>query len=132
MELMLYACATVQAAIALLNLALASHMGWRPALEQLPPLIREVFYVHSLYISVTVGGLAAFTFAFAGDIASGDTQCIAVAWFIGAFWALRVVLQLGFYSSNHWVGKAKETAIHIALLAAFVSLSATYLYAALR
>jgi hypothetical protein len=49
---------------------------------------------------------------------------------IGAFWALRTVLQITFYSSSHWRGKAGRTAIHIILLGLYSGMAATYLLAA--
>jgi len=128
---LLYGCAASQILVALLNLCLPALLGWRTALANLPRLVREVFHVHSLFVSLTLLGFASLTFAFATDMAGDDPQADAVAAFAGVFWAVRVVVQLAYYSREHYRGKVGETVIHYVLLAVYGGMSAIYFTAGL-
>src|SRR5437870_7140344 len=70
LETLLRAAAAMQLGVALLNLALVRIMKWKPDLDRLPLLVREVFYIHSLFISITLAIFAVLTWRFTGDIAS--------------------------------------------------------------
>ncbi|MEW6160385.1 MAG: hypothetical protein AB1813_23365 [Verrucomicrobiota bacterium] len=120
-----------QIAVALLNLALVRIMGWKPDLDQLPLLIREVFYVHSWFISITLVLFGIFTWRFAIEMES-NLACRWLAAGIAFFWFFRTLLQVGYYSSSHWRGQPGRTVIHGTLLIAYGALSAIYACAAFR
>ena len=125
--------AILQFAIAILNLCLNRIMGWKEDLERMPLLIREVHQVHAWFISVTLLIFATITWRFSGDFATGaEPICRWLAAGIGLFWALRVVIQVAYYSSSHWRRKTGRTAIHIALLLIYGEFAAAYLLAAFR
>jgi len=46
----------------------------------------------------------------------GNPACRWLAGCIGSFWAIRTVLQVGYYSSSHWRGNLGRTIAHAALL----------------
>ena len=118
----------MQLAIAGLNLFLIPLLKWRPELARMPLLLREVFQVHLWFISVTLAIFGTLTCRFAGQIAGAhDSLARWLAASIGLFWLLRTCLQIGFYSGEHWKGKAKETCTHVALLLVYGGFSAVYL-----
>src|SRR5438132_8233708 len=99
LDFFLRAAALAQLGVAILNLALVRIMKWKPDLDRLPLLVREVFYIHSLFISITLAIFAVLTWRFAGDIASAaNPLCVWLAGVIGAFWAVRAVMQWTHYS----------------------------------
>ena len=123
--------AAAQLGIALLNLALPRIMRWREDLNHLPLLIREVFHVHTWFISVTLTIFAVMTWRFAAEMTT-NAVCRWLAAGIGFFWTLRTMLQVGYYSSSHWRGRPGRTAIHVLLLLiyggfAFVYMAALFL-----
>ena len=61
LELVLYAVAAAQLAVAVVNLFLVRLLGWRSELERMPLLVREVFVVHAWFISVTLAIFGAVT-----------------------------------------------------------------------
>ena len=131
LETILIAAAAFQLAIAVLNLFLVRLLDWRSELERMPLLLREVFTVHAWFISVTLLIFAALTWRFAPAMGSGSAEVYRwIAAGIGGFWALRTVLQLGYYSSTHWWGRLDRTLIHCALLLTYGGFAATYLVAA--
>lgn len=131
-ELALRAAACAQLGIALLNFSLVRLMRWKPDLDQLPLLIREVFNVHLVFISVTVATFAVLTWRFAGEIATGaDPAATWLAIAIGIFWAIRSIMQWTSYSSTHWRGDAIRTGLHWLLFLGYGAFAVVYLIAGL-
>lgn len=131
LELVLYVVAIAQLAVAVVNLFLVRLLGWRADLERMPLLIREVFVVHAWFISVTLAIFGAVTMRFAPEFALASHEVFRwLAAGMGAFWGLRTVLQITYYSSTHWKGRTDRTIIHIVLLLTYGGLAATYLIAA--
>lgn len=123
--------AVLQFGIALLNLFLSRLLGWREAILQMPLLVREVFWVHAWFISVTLVIFAVMTLRFARQMAGGGNPvCEWLAGAIGLFWLIRTVLQITYYSSSHWRGQLGRTIAHVALLVTYGGFAATYLWAA--
>src|SRR5216684_2746459 len=117
LSLLLLTAAGLQLAISVLNLFLVPLFKWKADLERMPLLLREVFQVHAWFISVTLAIFATMTWRFAPEMAAGgNLVCRWLAGCIGAFWAIRTVLQVAYYSSSHWRGQPGRTLAHVALL----------------
>ncbi|MGI9114993.1 MAG: hypothetical protein ACR2FX_08150 [Chthoniobacterales bacterium] len=131
LDLFLRAAAAAQFAIAILNLFLIRIMQWKPDLERAPLLIREVFRVHCIFISITLAIFAVLTWRFAGDMAHAAYPLATwLATAIGGFWIMRAAIQWLHYSPSHWRGNPTRTAMHWALFLGYGALSALYLTAA--
>ena len=131
LEVGLRIAALAQFAIAAINLSLVRLMDWRADLEQLPLLIREVFGVHVIFITITVGTFAVLTWRFASDIAMrGNPIGIWLAAAVGIFWVTRSVLQWTHYSQSHWRGDRTRTVLHWLLFFGYGALGVLYLVAA--
>lgn len=132
LELVLYFVAAAQLAVAVVNLFLVRLLGWKSELQRMPLLVREVFVVHAWFISVTLAIFGALTMRFAPEFATAPHEVFRwLAGGIGAFWALRTVLQITYYSTSHWKGRLDRTIIHIVLLLTYGGLAAAYLIAAM-
>ena len=70
LDLSLRAAALTQLAVAILNLFLVRIMKWKPDLDRAPLLVREVFRIHIVFISITLSIFAVLTWRFAHEIAS--------------------------------------------------------------
>jgi hypothetical protein len=127
MPVLLWLVALGQAMIAVLNLFLARLLHWEEAVGRMPQLVREVFHVHTWYISLTLAIFATLTWRFAPEL-----RVLPLGhWLAGAiaiFWGLRVLIQLGYYSGEHWRGQPSRLAVHVILL--FVYGGFTLVYAA--
>jgi len=131
LEFLLRTAALVQLAVAILNLWLVQIMKWKPDLERMPLLIREVFYIHCLFISITLAIFAILTWHFAGDIAlAANPLSVWLAVAIGLFWLIRSLLQWSHYSPSHWRGDGLRTAIHFLLFFGYGALATVYFAAA--
>ena len=118
-------------ALAALNLNLPQLLGWRDQLKALPTLMREVFYVHSWFISFTCALFGVLSWRFADTFATGSNEL--GAWFtagIGLFWSVRLILQWTYYSSRHWRGDGPKTLAHFTLTFVYGGWAALFLTAA--
>ena len=125
--------AAAQLAIALLNLFLVRLLGWKSELDRMPLLLREVFHVHSWFVSITLAIFGVTTLRLADAMAASSNE--ACRWLtagIGIFWAIRTVLQVTYYSGSHWRGKPVRTAMHVALLATYGGMALVYSLSAFR
>jgi hypothetical protein len=133
LELLLRLAALAQLGVALLNLFLVRIMKWRSELDTAPLLIREVFQIHIYFISITLAIFGALTWRFAGEIATAAHPiCVWLALGIGAFWAVRSVMQWSHYSTVHWRGDRLRTVIHWILFLGYGAFAAIYFTAAAR
>lgn len=131
LELGLRAAAAVQIGVALLNLSLIRIMKWKPDLDRMPLLIREVFRIHCYFISITLTIFGIITWRFAPEIAAAASPiAIWLAVGIGLFWLIRSAMQWFHYSPSHWRGDTPRTLIHFALFFGYGALATVYLAAA--
>ena len=132
LSLLLQIVGALQLAIAVLNLFLVRLLHWQKDLSRMPLLLREVFQVHAWFISVTLTIFAAMTWRFAAEMAGhANPACQWLAAGIGLFWAVRIVLQVTYYSSSHWRGQPGRTLAHVALLIIYGGFASLYLWTAL-
>src|SRR5438045_9713141 len=113
LEAALRAAAIAQFAVAILNLFLVRIMKWKPDLDRAPLLIREVFHIHVIFISITLSIFAVLTWRFVHEIASAaNPLAIWLTTVIGTFWIARSVMHWIHYSSNRWRRKRARTLHH--------------------
>jgi hypothetical protein len=133
LELLLRLAALAQLGVAVLNLFLVRIMKWERDLVSAPLLIREVFQIHIYFISITLAIFGALTWRFAAEIATAAQPiCVWLAIGIGAFWAVRSVMQWSQYSAAHWRGNSLRTAIHWMLFLGYGAFAVVYFTAAGR
>ena len=90
LELLLRAAAVTQLAVAVLNLTLIRIMNWKPDLERMPLLIREVFHIHVQFISITLAIFGVLTWVCAGEITAAATPlAVGFAISVAIFWGIR-------------------------------------------
>ena len=118
--------AAIQLCVAVLNLQLVRVLDWRPELQRMPLLVREVFQVHLWFISLTLTIFATLTWRFARDMAGTNEMADWLALGVGVFWSVRAVMQIAYYSARHWRGKLAPTFVHVALLLVYSCMSAVY------
>jgi hypothetical protein len=130
-ELALRVVALAQFAVAIMNLFLIRMMKWKPDLERAPLIIREVFRIHVVFISITLSIFGALTWRFAHEIAhAASPLAIWLAVAIGLFWLVRSAMQWTHYSASHWRGDLLRTVIHWALFLGYGAMATVYLTAA--
>ena len=127
LRVLLLVVAVLQMALALLNLGLVRILGWKQDLERLPLLIREVFHVHSWFISLTCALFGVITWRFGALLSTAGSDlgrwlCAGIA----IFWGVRAVIQVAYYSPSHWKGKPHLALAHVGFLVLYGGFTTVY------
>ncbi|HKR54372.1 MAG TPA: hypothetical protein VJR93_08500 [Chthoniobacterales bacterium] len=127
LELALRVAAIAQFAVAILNLFLIRLMNWKTDLDRAPLLIREVFHIHIIFISITLSIFALLTWRFVHEIAgAANPLAVWLATAIGLFWIIRSIMQWLHYSPRHWRGNRTRTLIHWTLFLGYGAMGIVY------
>ncbi len=100
MKELIWVAGGIHLAIIVANAPLPARLKVRENLAGVPQLIRQVFYVHWVYIVIVLGLFAALCFGFAPELAGETTLGRFLSAFMAAFWLLRIVLQAFYYDET--------------------------------
>jgi hypothetical protein len=131
LELFLRIIAVAQIGLAVLSFFLPRILDWKADIARMSLLVREVFEIHSWFISLTLATWGVLTWRFAHEMAHAPTGLSR--WLCGAialFWGIRCVLQWLHYSPAHWRGIPSRTVIHWACFVGYGLWAAVYAMAA--
>ena len=112
MELQLKIIGGLLIGLALLHIPFPRRFQWKSELSSLSLLNREMMYVHTLFIALTILLMGALCLFCAGDLINttlGNRVCLGLA----IFWGTRLAVQFFGYSSELWRGKKFETVVHV-------------------
>jgi hypothetical protein len=119
----------VHVSIILANIPLPSRLRVRDRLAGVPRFLRQIFYVHWVYIVIVLALFAALCFRFAAELAGGSALGKFLSAFIAGFWLLRIVLQLSYYDREV---RQENRALDSLYVVALILLVAIFGTAALR
>jgi hypothetical protein len=97
---LIWVAGAIHAGIVLANMPLPERLRVREKLASVPPFLRQIFYVHWLYIVLVVTLFSALCFGFARDLAGSSTLGRFLSAFLGGFWLLRILLQCFYYDAE--------------------------------
>lgn len=119
---LIWLAGAVQAGIVFANIPLPRRLRVRENLARVPAFLRQIFYVHWIYIVLVVGLFSALCFGFASDLTGATPLGRFLSAFLCAFWLLRVLLQWFYYDpeirrANRWLD-----ALYLLALAGLVAI----------
>jgi hypothetical protein len=79
------------------NVPLPGRLRVRERLAGIPRFLRQIFYVHWIYIVIVLGMFTAVCFGFAPELAGGSALGRFLSAFMAGFWLLRIALQVLYY-----------------------------------
>jgi hypothetical protein len=97
MKELIWAAGAIHLGIIAANIPLPGRLRVRERLAGVPRFVRQIFYVHWVYIVIVLGLFAALCFGFASDLAGASMLGRFLSAFMAGFWLLRIVLQLSYY-----------------------------------
>ena len=112
MELQLKIIGIFLIILAIIHIAFPKRFNWKDELSSLSLLNRQMMYVHTFFIAVTVLLMGLLCFTSSTELTKTDLGkkiCFGLA----LFWLLRLIIQFFGYSKTLWKGKTFETIIHI-------------------
>ena len=118
-------------ALALLHVAFPRRFRWREETAGLGLLTRQILYVHTFFIALTVFLMGLLCVTSADDLMHTELgRRISIG--LAAFWGIRLVIQFVGYSPELWRGKAFETTMHVLFSLFWAFLTLLFLRISLR
>lgn len=93
----IWGAGAVHVGIVMANVPLPGRLRVRERLAGIPRFLRQIFYVHWIYIVIVLGLFAALCFGFAPELAGGSRLGRFLSGFMAGFWLLRIGLQVLYY-----------------------------------
>lgn len=115
--------------LSIIHIVFPKYFKWKEELNSLSLMNRQMTYIHTLFIAVTVLLMGVLCLTSTEDLISTDLgKKISLGF--GLFWTLRLIIQFFGYSSKLWKGKVFETTIHIifSMLWAYISFVFLWIY----
>jgi hypothetical protein len=131
MELQLKIIGILLIILAIIHIVFPKRFNWKEELSSLSLINRQMMYVHTFFIAITVLLMGLLCFTSSKELIETDLGkkiCFGLA----LFWLIRLITQFLGYSSKLWKGKTFETVIHIIFSFLWVYLSCTFFAIALK
>lgn len=112
MELHYKITGTILLLLSLIHIVFPKYFKWSKELRVLSLLNRQMFYVHTFFIALTIFLMGMLCITSSKELIEthlGQTLSLG----FGVFWLARLLIQFFGYSSKLWKGKTIETTIHI-------------------
>jgi hypothetical protein len=102
-------------------------LQWKVDLAKLTPFNRKLMWVYGGFTVYTILAFGVMSLALHREILRGDRAALALAFFIGLYWLLRIVVDFAYFSHRDWPRGAASRIGHVLLTSLFVFLSASNL-----
>ena len=98
--------------LGLLHVTFPRYFKWRETLASVPRISREIMYVHTFFIALTVFLMGLLCITSTEEIVNASLgKKLAIG--LAVFWTIRLIVQFFGYSKELWKGKRFETIVHI-------------------
>jgi hypothetical protein len=119
---LIWLAGAVHAGIVFANIPLPRRLRVRENLAGVAAFLRQIFYVHWIYIVLVVGLFSALCFGFARDLAGASVLGRFLSAFVCGFWLLRVLLQWFYYDAEMRRANRLLDAVYLVALAALIAI----------
>jgi len=106
-------------------------LNWKSELSNLPPLMRQLFWIYGGYIVLSITSLGLLCIFFSDTLANGSPLSRAICAYAATFWGIRLALQPFLHAESHlmtsWLRMGYRT-----LTALFGTFTAILSFAVLR
>jgi hypothetical protein len=86
--------------ILLASAAVPQALDWKKSLQRLDPLLRQLIWVHGVFIVLVIIGFGLLSLMFSHQLASGASLARGVCLFIALFWGARLAVQLFLFNAK--------------------------------
>ncbi|RED48817.1 hypothetical protein DFQ02_103147 [Seonamhaeicola aphaedonensis] len=113
--------------LSLIHIIFPKYFKWKEELNSLSLMNRQMTYIHTLFIAVTVLLMGVLCLTSTDDLIKTELGN-KIALGLGVFWTLRLFIQFFGYSSKLWKGKVFETVVHVLFSILWVYISFVFLW----
>jgi hypothetical protein len=106
-------------------------LDWKGELRRLPPLLRQLIWVHGAFIVLVIAGFGILSACLAPELAAGTLLGRGFCGLIAIFWLARVGIQFFVFDAKPYLGRRLLVIGYHALTVAFVYLAVVFGIAAL-
>lgn len=86
--------------ILLASFAVPRVLDWQRELEKVPPLLRQLVWVHGAFVVLMIVGFGTLSVLLPSELASGSVLAKSVTAFVAFFWLIRVALQYTYFDAK--------------------------------
>ena len=104
-----------------------ARLGWKEELARLRPLNRKLMWTYGGFTVLTIVAFGVLTLFLRAEMLRGDKAAVALAAFIGVYWATRIGVDLFYFEHSDWPKGRQFVIGHALLMLLFAFLTATYL-----
>lgn len=98
--------------LALIHIIFPRYFRWKEELASLSLINRQLMYVHTFFVALTVLLMGLGCIVLAEDlITTGTGRTLSTG--LALFWGIRLLFQFFVYSPRTWKGKVFETSMHV-------------------
>lgn len=127
METHLKIIGTIMIFLALVHVIFPKYFDWKDNLKSISLINREVMYVHTFFIGLTVLLMGVLCLISSNELVETSLgKKISLGF--GIFWFARLLIQFFGYSSKLWKGKTFETIVHIVFSILWAYLTAIFFF----
>ena len=98
--------------LAAIHIIFPRYFNWAKELGSLSLINKQMMYVHTFFIALMVFLMGLLCLTSAGELVTTGLGKKLAFW-LGVFWSIRLLIQFFVYSSKLWRGKKLETTVHI-------------------
>lgn len=121
----------IQFGILSAGLLMTKVLNWKTELKKLDSLSEHIILTHGAYVWFTILAFAIVSTFYAGELVADSALATLINIFIAGFWGVRLLIQLFFFDARpHLTSLPLRIGYH-GLTAAFLYLTAVYLYGAI-
>ncbi len=125
MELQLKIIGVLLMVLALVHGIFPKYFDWKNDLKPLILINKEIMYVHTFFIALTVFLMGILCFTSSNELVHTELgKRISLGFSV--FWGVRLFVQFFGYSSELWKGKQFETIVHIVFSILWTYLTAIF------
>ncbi|HVA48479.1 MAG TPA: hypothetical protein VNH11_19095 [Pirellulales bacterium] len=121
----------IQLAILTASALVPGKLQWRAELGKLPPLSRQLIWVHGGYIVLTIAAMGLVSLCEAAQLADGSLLARTICGFVAVFWSVRLAIQWMLFDGRAYLTSRFFKIGHHSLTLAFAILALVYGWLAL-
>lgn len=103
-----------------------ARLGWAEELPRLRPLNRKLMWTYGGFTVLTIVAFGVLTLVLREEMLRGDKAAVALAAFIGVYWAARIGVDVFYFRHEDWPKGRQFVIGHALLMLLFAFLAVTY------